>query len=154
MANHPFAPTTPPLPTTDTAPDAAVFAVDSAGRTCERCVRCGAWTPLWGAIVIRIGRIVRRANPNHGHVWADRTPHPYPHPQVIDHREFLWSTDIRSGTGCPDCVAAFDALCRTRPDTPNKRLFLPVNPRGTPFGGEFPMHRTAPHIPARARRRR
>lgn len=141
------------------APSPVYQTVD--GRVCERCVCCGAWTPCFGAQTIRIGRLIRRANPNLGERRTDAIPQPMPHHHApswvdyrsnpsagavyqapVDDRETVWFPKIKVGTGCAACVAKFDQAKRDRPNA--REPFIKV--------GEFPDHVTASRPPQRRRR--
>jgi hypothetical protein len=69
------------------------------------CLRCAAWTPLWGASKITCGHLGRIPNPRLGSF--------NPKLGMIDTRDTIVIPFLRSGVGCPACADAFLVVVAT-----------------------------------------
>jgi hypothetical protein len=103
------------MPRTTDATAATVYALNTAGQTCGRCIGCGSWSPLWGATIIKVGKLVRMFNPRFGERMANG---------AIDERKMLIFPKMKTGHGCPVCADRYNAVCMAR--TAGKEPYLEV----------------------------
>lgn len=94
------------MPRITEATETTVYATDTRGTVCQRCIRCGEWGPTWSAegdTKIRIGKLVRMHNLRLGQVMANGDR---------DQRTLLTFPKTRVGHGCPTCRDEYQTLMR------------------------------------------